>query len=166
MVEMALALGVLAFALLSVLALLPLGVRSNQVSTEETRAAGILTLLEADIRNSHPADNSGNSRLFGLPLPYVVTAGVVTLNTSFSQGTWNTVGLDDDETPKSISATSRPRYQASVVYTQVPAPGALASTQARLIVNWPAVDTINSRDLTDLSRVRGYVEASVAFPAP
>ena len=69
LVEIALALGVIAFALLSVVALLSTGVKSNEISVEETRATAILTLLEADLRNTSPAYNS-TSAIYHLPLPY------------------------------------------------------------------------------------------------
>lgn len=178
MVEVALALGVIAFALLSVVALLPIGVKSNQISAEETRATGILTLLEADLRNTSPTANQGKSLLFGLVLPYDYDPGSgerrLTAPSTNNLSIGNSTGLDEDETPVALSAKPRPRYQASVIYTKAP-PSGFAPLEARLIVNWPAVDlsdpSLSSEDkkiaaLTDPSKTSGYVEAYVTFPAP
>lgn len=44
--------GVAAFALLTMVALLPLGMKINQVTTEKSRASKILTALETILRNT------------------------------------------------------------------------------------------------------------------
>lgn len=173
LVEVAMALGVVSFALLSLVALLPVGIKTNQISAEETRAAYLLSTLEADLRNTHPlAKANGTSRLFSLTLPYrmdangtrVVQNTAVLLNTlSASYST----GLNEDATTLSYASTSpRPRYQATVLYTQVPTAGSGAPIHARLIVNWPAVNTTDITKLTSLKTVLGYVEIYVTFPAP
>ena len=172
LVEMALALGIATFALVSLLALLPVGIKTNQVSTEETRAVFLLSALEADLRNTHPqATGNGTSQLFGLVLPYKMDAlGARTAaNTAVPMGLVSpacSVGLNDDEKPVPYSGSPRPRYQATVLYTKVPAAGSSAPIQARLIVNWPAVPDANPAKLTSLKSVAGYVEAYVTFPAP
>lgn len=171
MVEVALALGVIAFALLSVVALLPIGVKSNQVSAEETRATGILTMLEADLRNSDPGAPQGKSLMFNLLLPYSLDADPAFNSISIG----NTTCLRDDESPVAFSSTDRPRYQASVIFTRGSLVTGYAPLEARLIVNWPAVDlsdpALSSEDkkiaaLTDPSKTSGYVEAYVTFPSP
>jgi hypothetical protein len=171
LVEVALALGIMAFALLSILALLPIGVKSNQISAEEARAVNLLGLLEADLRNTHPSANAGKSLLFGLSLPYGVSSSgdyqwAVTAKTSSLQSGINTAGLDEGERVVPLTGTERARYQASVIYTVVPAPGSLEVLQARLVVNWPSVPNPSMADLTDPSKVRGWVETLVNFPSP
>lgn len=175
MVEVALALGVVAFALLSVMALLPLGVKSNQISAEETRASMILTALEADLRNSHPLLNSGKSGMFGLQLPYQIdsVSGRMAFNSAITASTVSTPlvdglttrGLDEAELPVATALSPRPRYQISVVY-RLPLAGSLEAVQARLVVNWPAQTAAVVADITDPSKVSGYVETLVSFPAP
>lgn len=167
LVEVVLALGIMAFCLVPLLALLPAGMKSNQVSAEEIRAVNLLTVLEADLRNTHPAANQGKSQLFGLALPYVTNASGLALNPALVTNTVssaNSIGLQDDETPTNYAASPRPRYQASVIYTSVPASGK-APTEARLIVNWPATNTIFPRDLVS-GNGGGFVETIVTFPAP
>ena len=171
LVEVAVALGVATFALVSLMALLPVGIKTNQISSEETRASLILGTLEADLRNTHPLARSDRSNLFGLALPYqmdpagthIVPNTRVALDTV---GSAYSVGLNDDETPVAYSSDPPARYQASVIYTQVPGAGSATPIHARLIVNWPAVNTTDPAKLTSLKSVRGYVETYVTFPAP
>jgi len=162
--EIVLAIGLVALVLVSLLGLLPLGSKLNQASAEETRALNILTCLEADLRNAR----SANSR-FGLPLPYVVdAAGKTTFNPllfspPLSTGALSTKGLQEDETPVTGTSVSG-HYQVSVIYTTIPAPGSLLPVEARLIVNWPPLNTTAVQDL--VSKSLGHVESFVTFPAP
>jgi uncharacterized protein (TIGR02598 family) len=165
MVEVALALGVVAFALLTLLALIPLGVKSNQISAEETRAAFILTLLETDLRNTHPLLDVGWSAQFGLPLPYQVDGdGNLLLNASLLDRTLYSTGVDESERPASLAA-GRQRYQVSVIYT-LPATGSVEPVRARLVVSWPSLNTTQASDLTDPAQTSGFVEAFATFPLP
>jgi hypothetical protein len=65
-----------------------------------------------------------------------------------------------------ITAVPPPRFQVSVIYTTIPSAGNLTPIEARLIVNWPAISGNTVTDLTDTSKVRGYVQAYVTFKAP
>lgn len=167
LVEVALAIGIVAFALLSLMALLPLGVKSNQISAEETKATGILTMMEADLRNTHPLQNAGKSALYGLDLPYEMdtSTGDYLPNSTLIDGRLYTTGLNLSEVPAPVSAQPRPRYQISVIYRR-PAAGTVLPTEARMVVNWPAINTSNPADLIDRSKVAGYVEALISFPQP
>jgi hypothetical protein len=143
------------FVLLSVMALLPLGAKTNQISAEETRAANILTRLEADMRNAR------TNSLFGLPLPYALSGTNTVFNASLSATTLYTTGISEEETTGSLASS---RYQASVIYTTVPPAGSLLPMEARLIVNWPALTAAAPTDL--VTKSRGHVETFVTFPAP
>ncbi len=156
LVEVVLAIGLAAFVLVSLMALLPLGLKVNKTSAEETRAVNILTSLEADLRNAR----SSNS-LFGFPLPYTNAAGKTAFNPELTTNTLATKGLQEDETPGTIASA---RYQASVIYTAIPPAGSLLPVEARLIVNWPASTNTLPQDL--VSKSQGYVETFVSFPAP
>ncbi|XHR27683.1 MAG: hypothetical protein ACFUZC_17300 [Chthoniobacteraceae bacterium] len=184
LVEVSLALGVVAVALIAILGLLPFGIQTNKVTIDETRAASdILTSLEADLRNTYPsatfnaspnAFGAGRSRIFGLALPYSMsgTPSRVALNTALSAvtsgtvpvpGEWSTA-LDDSLHPLPTFSQHAP-FQATVVYTTVPSSG-LTPIQAKLIVSWPALSNATVADLTDTAKVRGYVQAVVTFPEP
>lgn len=171
LVEVVLALGIVVFVLLTLLALLPMGVQTNRVSAEETRAACLLTLLESDLRNSHPLAGGGRSLRFGLTLPYVYDAasGRVTVNPNLALDTVSSdysVGLDGDEKILAAGAAARPVYQATVLYTRMPDRAAGAPVEARLVVNWPGLATADPRALTATGKVSGFVESYVSFPAP
>ncbi len=172
LVEVVLALGVVSFALLAIVALLPAGIKNNKISTEETRATCLLTTLEADLRNTHPLANSGKSQLFGLLLPYKWDSSTsrVSLNSALSVNSITTstsVGITETQSAVAYSSTNpRPRYQATVIYTQVPSASSAAPVLARLIVSWPAMTTTSVSQLTSSTNVLGFVETCVAFPAP
>lgn len=171
LVEVAIAIGIVAFVMLAVLALLPLGIKSNAISAEETRAVCILSAVEADLRNTHPlAAVNGVSPLFGFTLPYALDANsnyifnpvLVAPTSTLANG--STSKLDDSEVPVAIETQSR--FQASVIYTSIPVPGSAESLRARLVVNWPGVPGTSVNDLTDSAKTSGFVETTVSFPAP
>ncbi len=168
LVEVALAIGVAAFVLVVILALLPIGMKSNRTSVEETRGTGILTALEADLRNTHPLLQSGRSLQFGLPLPYAVEpGGRIVWNPALTTGSIQSASLGDSELPVAVGEGAR--YQAHVIYTRTPSdmpPSGLGAVEARLVVNWPPLTAPSSSDVTDLGKVAGFVETRVAFPAP
>ena len=172
LVEVVIALGLFAFVLVVMLALLPTGIKSNKASIEDTTAAGILTMLEADLRNTHPSLNGGKSQIFGLPLPYVASSGTYTINTGLAVNTLSstyTTGVGNDGSPVAVTTLPPPHYQATVIYTRVPAiatPGSLAPVEARLIVNWPCLNTSTVSDLTSPGKTAGFLDVYVAFPAP
>lgn len=170
MVEVATALGIIAFALLAILALLPMGIKSNQISTEETRAVNILSAVAADLGNTHPSVNGGKSMLFGFALPYAInSAGRKVLNPGMTSPATvldnsNSIGLDEGENKVDIS--TRPPFRASVIYTRIPEPGRPGPIQARLIVSWPGGAGASIDDLTNPAVVGGSVEAIVSFSEP
>ncbi len=166
LVEVVIALGVISFALLVLLALLPLGLQTNHLSTQETQATCVLTSLEADLRDTYPSANGGKSKYFGLMLPYAVNGlGRVTLNPAVTANTVSSIGLSEGEITNNPAAVPPPAYQASVVYTRVPGAGMLAPMEARLVVSWPCRNVTDPTRLTS-TNIAGYVESYVSFPAP
>lgn len=167
LVEVVLALGVASFALLTLLALVPVGTKNNKISTDETRGMGILTALAADLKGSHPLANGGVSILFHLPLPYSYTAASgLAFNTALQANVLYTTGLSASELPVPPSSSPRTPFQASIVYTYLPSAGSLQPAEADLIVSWPCLDTQDPSDLTNLTKVSGSVESHVTFLAP
>ncbi|MBN8712285.1 MAG: hypothetical protein J0I10_23170 [Verrucomicrobia bacterium] len=166
LVEVVMALGIISFALLTVLALLPLGMKSNLSSVEETRACNILTSLEADLRNSFSEATPATSAIFQLPAPYKSggSPSRPAFNDSLTAGSFYTTGLDEDEMP--VGPGRGVRYQASLVYIRIPSSGSLAPIQARLVVSWPCLPSATAADVTDQSKVNGFVESLVTFPSP
>ena len=66
LVEVTLALGVAAFCLIAILGLLPAGLNTNQNSTRQTTANGILSAILTDIRAT--PRTATNSPLFGIAM--------------------------------------------------------------------------------------------------
>jgi len=164
LVEVSIALGIAVVAILSVVGLLSVGIMSNRISVEETRASTLLTLLESDLRNT--LAGSGTSLLYGLPLPYATNAGgKVIFNPLLTNGSFFTIGLDDAERPVAIATSPRPRYQASVIYIRIPDTNSQLPLQARLIVNWPSTNTTDATVLIGAAP-SGHVEGQTTFPAP
>jgi hypothetical protein len=161
-----LALGIATFALLTMLALLAEGIKTTKVSVDETQAIGILTAVEADMRNTHPLLNAGASSVFGFPLPYSFTSpGPETFSTTIAAGTLYSKALTQAQVPTANTTAHQP-FEASVIYTRLPAAGSLEPVEARLIVNWPYLNGGAVADLTNPAKVSGYVETYVTFPAP
>src|ERR1700730_9366275 len=69
LVEVALALGVAGFCLITILGLMPASLKTNQTSTRQTTANGILSAIAADLRTTPattPPGGSTTSNLFGI----------------------------------------------------------------------------------------------------
>lgn len=172
LVEVALALGLVSFALVTLLALLPVGLRTNRTSVEEIRATCLLSMLEADLRNSDPTTNGGKSLMLGLRLPYAVDVNgrrifnpAVTPVTALDASV--TTGLDESERPVPPGTSPPPRFQASVVYTKIPPAGSRRPVEAVLIVHWPASTSTVIPGTSAWSNVAGgYVATVTAFPSP
>lgn len=61
LVEVVLAIGVVAFAVVGIVGLLPVGLTANRDSTQQTEAANIACLIESDIRSTPNTVNSDGS---------------------------------------------------------------------------------------------------------
>ncbi|HEY0257242.1 MAG TPA: prepilin-type N-terminal cleavage/methylation domain-containing protein [Candidatus Methylacidiphilales bacterium] len=167
LVEVVIALAVISFALLVLIGLLPIALRANQSSAQETQATCILSGVAADLRNSYPAANNGKSRYYGLRLPYTNDAyGRTIADPNLPVGIVSSIGLSANEATSSPSAIPPPTYQVSVVYTRVATAGMHSAIEAHLVVGWPCHNTSNLVALTSPTNNVGYVESYVSFPAP
>jgi type II secretory pathway pseudopilin PulG len=161
-----LSIGIVSFALISIVALLTMGMKPNQVSSNEVQASCILSAVEADVRNTYPSVNSGKSKIFELPGPYSVdAAGVVTLNTGLTLNGINSIGINQKGEIVPTTTVPPPTYQVTLLYIKVPAANTYGPTQARLIVNWPCINATSPSQLTS-SALNGFVETYITFPAP
>jgi len=128
--EVTLALGIAAFCLIAVFGLLPVGLTSNQNSTEQTTAASIVTAVAADLRST--PSTSSKSSLYNISIPA-------------SGGASNSPQhLYCDASGSNTDASSAPytyttgNYRVSVAFTP-PSTGSKAATAVRILVTWPAV---------------------------
>lgn len=129
LVELTLALGIAAVSLLAIFALLPVGVRTNQVAIEQTASTDVLSAVAADLRATPvttPRGGAATSPRFGIAIPPNPVGGNTTTTLYFtSEGRFSTT----------LAAASR--YRVSVTF--LPNGGeARTATFAHLNATWPA----------------------------
>ena len=144
LVEVTLALGVAAFSLLVIFSLLPVGLKTNQRSIEQTAAADILSAIAADLRAAPvttPRGNTTTSTQFGIRIPAAGSTGTTTL---FFKGTGQFAN----------SQQSDSRYRLTVRFVSGSG-GSKTATLADMQVTWPAGASITN--------AQGIAEMFAAF---
>lgn len=129
LVEVCIALGIAAFCLVAVFALLPIGLRGNLESSEETVATGILTQVVADLTSCPPTAPRGKAATtgqFGIAIP----ANPVTAAASVSPLYFSEAGFDGTS-PGTLS-----QYRVNITF--LTNSGTYAATLAHLEASWPA----------------------------
>jgi uncharacterized protein (TIGR02598 family) len=139
MVEVTLALGVAAVALLAIMSLLPVGLQNNRLSSEQTTAPRIMSAVAADLRAT--PKNAAASPVFALPVPPNSSTSVVT-------------AFFTAEGEHSDTIDGGSRYRLTVSFAPNPA-GSAAATFAALTLSWPAA--------ADPSLAAGSAETFVAL---
>lgn len=139
LVEVVLALGVFAFALVALIGLLPLGMQSNRESREETEAMGLVRHLVAE-RRAQPFTNGTSN---GLPALDTIPPLSSRLETNSTNLTWG------DRRYRMEYSLQRPPVISNAVSRTSP-------YLVFLRVSWPA-DTTNSQ---------GALESLASFTAP
>lgn len=127
--EISLALGVAAFCLVAIFALLPIGLKGNLESSEETIATGVLSQVVADLFASpvtNPPGAATNSLQFAIPIP----ANPVTAVTAVPSRYFSESGYDG------TSRLASSQFRLDVTF--LPAGAAKSATMARVIASWPA----------------------------
>jgi uncharacterized protein (TIGR02598 family) len=129
LVEICLALGIAAFCLVAIFSLLPIGLRGNMESSEETVATGILSLVSADLQScpvTTPRGQAATTVQFGIPIPgNPVAAETVVAPRYFSES-----GYDG------TSAQPNSHYRVDVTF--LTNSGTHAATMAHVKASWPS----------------------------
>ena len=132
LIEVALALGVTGFCLASVVALLPLGINSNQAAFSQTTAASIITHVLADLRAtpaSVPPSLTGTSAEYLIKIPADVAGGTSsTITTLYFGNSYQQFSF--------APQLGTSRYRLTV--TLPPPAGNRTATYVTLLVSWPA----------------------------
>lgn len=135
LIEVALALGVAAFALVAIVGLIPIGMNSNQASIEQTAAAGLAASLVADLRATPveipPA--AKNSPRFQIPLP--ASGNASEMHTLFLREDGSASGNVD----ANADPAQDPKYRATFFVTAPTVAGQKSATTVRVLVTWPAL---------------------------
>lgn len=137
LVEVVLALGVVAFCLLALFGLLPLGIQTNQSATSQAAAAAVLSSVVTDLRATPRASQTSPQ--------YDVTFG-----------TTKVLYVDDQGRAVTPTDSNAPRYRVTVTFPARPG-GAFAPTFVSLKVTWPAL--VDPATTTPA----GFVETFAAF---
>jgi uncharacterized protein (TIGR02598 family) len=132
-VEVTLALGVAAVSLLAIFALLPVGVRTNQIAIEQTASTDILSAVAADLRATPvtaPRAGATASPRFAIGIP-PNPVGASTATTLFF--------TEHGQFSANIRADSR--YRVTVTFLPNGA-GARTATYIDLKATWPAAASV------------------------
>lgn len=133
LIEVALALGVAAFALVAIIGLIPIGLNSNKASIEQTEAATLAASVVADLRATPVAIPAAakNSPRFQIPLPVSGSA----MHTLFLREDGSAAGsLDTGAGPG-----QEPRYRVTLFFTAPAAATQKSATTVRVLVTSPAL---------------------------
>jgi uncharacterized protein (TIGR02598 family) len=145
LVEITFALGVAAFCLIAVLGMLPVALRTQRTSTEQTTANAIISQVAADLGSATRLPPGQQSKQFSL------------------RGHWATVNtpdtlyftVDGNQTG-SVNAGAAPAdavFMATITYIFPPTD---TTSLADIVVSWPAAQS-------DLTKVTGSVETFIAI---
>ncbi len=137
LVEVTLALGVAAVSLLAIFALLPVGVKTNQLAIEQTASTNVLSVITADLRATPVTTSRGGattSPRFGIGIPANPVGANITTTLYFTT-----------EGQFSTTLTPASRYCLSITFL---ANGARARTATfvRLSATWPASAAITNAE--------------------
>lgn len=133
LVEVTLALGVAAVSLLAIFALLPVGVRTNQIAIEQTASGDILSAVAADLRATPvttPRGGATASPRFAIGIPSN-PVGASTVATLFF--------TEHGQFSANIRANSRYRVTVTFLPNGV---GVRTATFADLRATWPAAASV------------------------
>jgi len=136
LVEVSLAIGVASFSLISMVALLPVGLSNAQSATTQTGAVNVIAAIAADIRTTQSAATA--SPRFQI--------NPTTTGTLYFNGAGN-----------NVTAAQSPLYKAVIQQIQPPAgASSINGTMDHITLTWPA--------LAPTSNFMGSVEVMVSLP--
>ena len=142
LVEVTLALGIMAFSMVTLFGLLPLGINSNQSAVEQTTAAQIASALIADVRQTPTSSSATPSPRFLITVPALTSDTLI--HTLFLTQDGAVADANASTAPptsaqdKSADPSQSPYYRATMVFTP-PSSGNRTATGVRLLVTWPAL---------------------------
>lgn len=163
LVEVVLAIGVISFAMVALIALLPRGLQIAKNSTEETRALNLATAIQSDLQST-PLSSAKSINFQVAPIPWVLNASqaatpnpVIDLNTDY-------VFYASEGQSASAAGAADARYRITLRYTQVPGKSSNvpvsspSSIEALLKVSWPPSAAVTN--------AQGQIESYLVFAKP
>ena|SRR5689334_23308929 len=128
LVEVTLAVGVAAFCLLSIMALFPTSVATNQITVQQTANTNLVAAIAADLRAT-PLTSATSPR-YGISIP---TTGSAT-HTLFLQDDGTAGAQDADAVP-----SQNPKYRATITFAAPTNNSQKTATGVRIFLTWPAL---------------------------
>jgi len=126
LVEVTMALGIAAFALLAIFGLLPIGLNNNQASIRQTAAMDFATAIIADMRQTPTAEAiEANAGLSSKSANYGIDVTAPS----------TTISMDESGTLQ--ASASAARYKVVINLTQ-PGSGSRSATYGSVTISWPA----------------------------
>jgi type II secretory pathway pseudopilin PulG len=148
-IEAVLALGVVAVSLIAILGLMPVSIKTNQNSQEQTTASAIATDILSDLYATSTTKSTSAHYSIPIPLPgALATPAPMYLNAS---GQWNQT--PPQPTPPTVFQSDS-RYGVQIRFVG-PTSGTRASTTGTIFVWWPAT--------VPLSNASGFIGTYVAL---
>jgi Tfp pilus assembly protein PilV len=129
LVEVCIALGIAAFCLVAIFSLLPIGLRGNLESSEETVATGILSQVAADLAAcpaTAPRGKAATTKLYQIAIPANPVATEISAPTRY----FNDSGYDG------LAAKPGSHYRVDMAF--LTNSGTSAATMVHLKASWPA----------------------------
>ena len=148
LVEVTLALGVAAVSLLAVFALLPVGLKTNQVAIEQRASADVLSAVVADLRGTpvtNPRGGATTSPRFAISIPANPVSSVTTVTLFFNTEGQCSTGLEGSAKPDGSiwDPPLQARYRATITFVPNGA-GPRTATFVDLTATWPAAAVIGN----------------------
>ncbi|MBA3351182.1 MAG: hypothetical protein H0U23_01935 [Blastocatellia bacterium] len=163
LVEVVLAVGIIGFSLLAIVGLLPTGLRTQQLSNEEARAASALNMVASAAESLRTTTSSGGDTTWAFPA-YFSDDSSNPLVVSVGQAAWTSTFFvsDGGMIIRSNDTVTRPRQTLFLrVY-----PPQLEGQPVRIYaaVTWPhkPSDTA-STGLSDMTGRQGFLDTLVAY---
>lgn len=148
LVEVTLALGVAAVSLLAISALLPVGLKTNQIAIEQRASTDILSAVVADLRATpvtNPRGGATTSPRFAIDLPANPVSSTTAVTLFFN--TEGQCSTDVEGSAKPDGSSWNPplptRYRVTITFVPNGA-GARTATLVNLKATWPAAAAIGN----------------------
>ena len=149
LIEVVLAIGIVSFALLAVVGLLPVGMKSSQNAKEQAAAAYVLNSIANALRCAEKNGSSFSSKFAGLDIVYSTNGGNSTIG-------WDSLDLNGQSTT-SFSARLKARLVISHPTNSTTYGHALIS------IAWPAQAPNLNWNGTNWSNAQGQLTTRIQF---
>ena len=149
LIEVVLAIGIVSFALLAVVGLLPVGMKSTQNAREQAAAANVLNSIANALRSAETSDGINFSNSFADKIvAYKIQGGISTVD-------WSNLDLNGQ------TDSTSPRLKAYLVIT--PPPNSTSTGEALISIAWPAQNPNMKWVGSEWTNAQGHLTTRIHF---